>query len=62
MTETGAQWLARDDAIRTALKELHRGGVDVDRAPDEAIDLVLDAKAPEDDHPALHPRGWRRRR
>lgn len=61
-TETGAQWIARDVAIRTALKELHRGGVTVDSAPEEAIGLVLDAYAPqEDDHPALHPRGWKRR-
>jgi hypothetical protein len=60
-TLTGAQWLARDDAVRTALKEMRRGGIDVDRAPQEALDLVLDARAPEDDSPALHPRGWRRR-
>ena len=59
---TGAQWISRQDAIRTALKELHRGGVDVDRAPKDALDLVIDAATPpEDDHPALHPRGWRRR-
>jgi hypothetical protein len=61
VTMTGAQMQARDDAIRTALKELHRGGVDLDRAPQEAVDLVLDAYAPEPDSPALHPRGWRGR-
>jgi inorganic triphosphatase YgiF len=60
-TTTGAQTIAREDAVRTALKEMHRGGVDVDRAPQEAVDLVLDAYAPEDDSPALHPRGWRGR-
>ena len=60
---TGAYWIARDEAIRTALKELQRGGVNVDRAPTEAVDLVTDAVTPpEDDHPALHPRGWKRRR
>jgi hypothetical protein len=57
---TGAQWITRQDAIRTALKELHRGGVTVDRAPQEAIDLVIEANMPpEDDHPALRPRGRR---
>lgn len=61
LTETGAQWQARDDAIRTALKEMRRGGVDPDRAPQEALDLVLDAHAPEPDSPALHRRGWRGR-
>jgi hypothetical protein len=60
-TLTGAQMIARDDAVRTALKEMRRGGVDIDRAPQEALDLVLDARAPEDDSPALHPRGWRGR-
>jgi hypothetical protein len=60
-TLTGAQTIAHDDAVRTALKEMHRGGVDIDRAPKEALDLLLDARAPEDDSPALHPRGWRGR-
>lgn len=59
--ETGAQWLSRQDAIKTALKEMRRGGVDIDRAPQEALELVLDATpSPEDDHPALRPRGRRR--
>jgi hypothetical protein len=62
-TRTGAQMIAREDAIRTALKEMHRGGVDIDRAPPVALDLLRDAhRPPEDDHPALHARGWRRRR
>jgi hypothetical protein len=61
VTVTGAQMIARDDAIRTALKEMHRGGVDLDRAPQEAVDLLLDARAPEPDSPALHRRGWRGR-
>ncbi|MEI9804435.1 MAG: hypothetical protein WDN48_08210 [Pseudolabrys sp.] len=58
---TGAQTLAREQAIRQALTEMRRGGVDIDRAPQEALDLLLDARAPEDDSPALHPRGWKRR-
>jgi hypothetical protein len=62
-TYTGRQLIARDQAIRNALRELRYGGVDIDRAPGEALDLLIDARAPrvEDDHPALHPRGWRRR-
>ena len=51
---------SRRGAIRSAIKELHRGGVTVDRAPQEAIDLVIEANMPpEDDHPALRPRGRR---
>jgi hypothetical protein len=52
--------LSRDQAIRTALKEMRRGGVDIDHAPQEALDLVIAAKVPEEDHPALRPRGRRR--
>jgi hypothetical protein len=60
---TGASMIARNEAIRTALREMRRGGVDLDRAPQEALDLLLDARMPpEEDHPALHARGWRRRR
>jgi hypothetical protein len=59
---TGAQTIAREDAIRGALKEMNRGGVDIDRTPQAALDLLADAhRPPEDDHPALHARGWRRR-
>lgn len=57
---TGASRLERDEAIRTALKEMRRGGVDLDRAPQEALDLVIDANTPPEDHPALRPRGRRR--
>ncbi len=60
---TGFQVMKEDDAIRAALKEMRGGGVDLDRAPKEAMDLVLAANTPaEKDHPALHPRGWKRRR
>jgi hypothetical protein len=55
--------LAREEAIRLALKEMRRGGVDIDRAPEAALDLAVDGYTPpEEDHPALHARGWRRRR
>jgi hypothetical protein len=60
-TTTGAWHQARDDAIRTALKELQRGGVDLDRAPQDAMDLVLAAHTPAEDHPALRPRGRQRK-
>lgn len=45
---TGASLIARDDAIRKALKDMHRGGVTIDRTPQKAIDLLLDAYAPEE--------------
>ncbi len=57
---TGAWWLTREEATRAALKELRRGGVDLARAPADALDLVIDARLPPDDHPALRPRGRRR--
>lgn len=58
LAETGQEWRSREEAIRTALKQLHRGGVEIDRAPQEALDLVIDANLPvEPDHPALRERG-----
>lgn len=60
--ETGAQWLSKQDAIKTALKEMRRGGVDIGRAPQEALELVIDVvPSPDDDHPALRQRGRRYR-
>ena len=59
---TGREWMTRQDAIRETLRELHRCGVDVDKAPKEAVELVIDAKLPVDDHPALYPRKRRGRR
>jgi hypothetical protein len=59
---TGFEVMKEDAAIRAALKEMRRGGVDLDRAPTEAMDLVLAANTPaEKDHPALRPRGGRRK-
>jgi transcriptional regulator with XRE-family HTH domain len=57
---TGAWGLSRDQGIRTALKEMRRGGVDTDRAPKEAVELVIEAYVPVEDHAALRPRGRRR--
>jgi hypothetical protein len=59
-TASRAWALSCDQAIRTALKEMRRGGVDIDRAPDEAVDMVVGANLPVDDHPALRERGRRR--
>lgn len=47
-TITGRQTIAREDAIRTAIKEMHRGGVTIDRAPQQALDLLIDAHLPAD--------------
>src|SRR3954454_10058562 len=45
-TYTGAWAPERDQAIRTALKEMQRGGVDSDRAPKAPVDLVIAANPP----------------
>ncbi len=61
LAETGHDWLSREEAIRTAIKQLHRSGIDIDRAPQEALDLVIDANLPvEPEHPALKERGKRK--
>jgi hypothetical protein len=61
-TYSGAWAHERDKAIRTALKEMRRGGVDLDRAPKEALDLVIDANTPLEDVGKIRmPRGGRRR-
>jgi hypothetical protein len=57
---TGADRYAREEAVHNALKELHRGGVNVDRAPQEAVEMVIDAALPPEEHEALRPRGKRR--
>jgi uncharacterized protein YerC len=59
---TGAWTMSREQAIGAVLKEMRRGGVDIDRAPKEALELVIEAKVPEEDHPALRERGARSRR
>ena len=55
------EWIDRETAIRSALKEMRRGGVDIDRIPEEAMALMEDAHTPPEDHPALRTRGRRRR-
>ena len=56
---TGRQWLSEQDAIRNAIREMHRGGIVIDRAPKVAVDLVIDANLPPDGA-ALRGRGRRR--
>ncbi len=51
----------RDEITRKALNELRRAGIDVEHAPQEALDLLIDARMPaEEDHPALRRRRGRR--
>ncbi|MEA2959979.1 MAG: hypothetical protein QOI46_77 [Alphaproteobacteria bacterium] len=59
---TGAWASERDAAIRAALKEMRRGGVDIDRAPKEAVDLMIEANTPIKEYPELRKRGRRSRR
>ena len=59
--QTGKEYYDREQAIRTALKAMRRGGVDIDRAPQEALDLVLEARAPMEDNPQLRDRKPRSR-
>jgi hypothetical protein len=58
---TGQDWIDRDTAIRTALKEMRRGGVNIDRIPDAAMALLEDAHTPPQREPPRR-RGPRRRR
>jgi hypothetical protein len=52
----------RDEITRRALNELRHAGIDVERAPQAALDLLIDARTPpKQDHPALRRRGWRGR-
>jgi len=58
--KTGRQIIDEETAIRTAIRELHRGGVTVDLAPDEAVEMVIDANMPAEVHGAFRKRGQRR--
>jgi hypothetical protein len=57
------QWKAElDKAIYSALKQMRRGGVDLDRAPKEAMDLLIDANTPVEDYRMPPRRGRKPRR
>jgi hypothetical protein len=49
IARTGAWTISYDEACRTALQELRRGGVDIERAPKQALELVIAAKVPPED-------------
>jgi hypothetical protein len=50
---TGTWTMSREQAIDAALKEMRRGGVDLDRAPKAALELLIEAKVPQEDNRAL---------
>jgi uncharacterized protein YerC len=50
---TGTWTMSREQAIGAVLKEMQRGGVDIDRAPKAALELLIEAKVPEEDNRAL---------
>jgi uncharacterized protein YerC len=54
--------MSREQAIGALLKEMRRGGVDIDRAPKAALELLIEAKVPEEDHPEFRDRTPRSRR
>ncbi|MEA2818057.1 MAG: hypothetical protein QOJ86_61 [Bradyrhizobium sp.] len=58
---TGTWTISREQAIDAVLKEMRRGGVDIDRAPKEALELLIEAKVPEQDNPHLKDRKPRSR-
>jgi uncharacterized protein YerC len=55
-SRTGTWTISREQAIDAVLKEMRRGGVDLDRAPKEALELLIEAKVPEDNSMFRDPR------
>jgi hypothetical protein len=53
---TGTWTMSRELAIDAVLKEMRRGGVDIDRAPKAALELLIEAKVPEEDSSMLRDR------
>jgi uncharacterized protein YerC len=60
-SRTGTWTISREQAIDAVLKEMRRGGVDLDRAPKAALELLIEAKVPEEDNPHLKDRKPRSR-
>ena len=58
---TGTWTMSREQAIDAVLKEMRRGGVDIDRAPKAALELLIEAKVPEEDNSMLRDRAPRPR-
>jgi transcriptional regulator with XRE-family HTH domain len=59
---TGRQYIDREESLRRALREMHRGGVDTDLIPQEAMDLLENAKKVAEEHPWMRDRTPKRRR
>jgi hypothetical protein len=53
---TGTWTMSREQAIDAVLKEMRRGGVDLDRAPKAALELLIEAKVPPVDNSMLRDR------
>jgi hypothetical protein len=60
-TLTGRQWMGRQEAIRSALTEMARGGVNVERVPKEAMEMAVEARMAPEDERELRGRGRRGR-
>jgi transposase len=43
---TGQQTMDEETAIKTAIREMHRGGVNIDKAPKDAVEMVVEANLP----------------
>jgi uncharacterized protein YerC len=52
-SRTGTWTMSREQAIDAVLREMRRGGVDIDRAPKAALELLIEAKVPEEDNSML---------
>jgi len=60
--KTGRQRIDERDAIRAAIAELHRGGVNVDAAPKDIVAMVIDAHLPPlDDDPSFREEGRKKK-
>jgi uncharacterized protein YerC len=55
-SRTGTWTISREQAIDAVLKEMRRGGVDIDRAPKAALELLIEAKVPEQDNSMMRDR------
>jgi hypothetical protein len=55
-SRTGTWTISREQAIGAVLKEMRRGGVDIDRAPKAALELLIEAKVPQEDNSMLRDR------
>jgi transcriptional regulator with XRE-family HTH domain len=59
---TGREYIDREESLRRALHEMHRGGVEVDLIPQEALDLLEAAKKQAEENPIFRDPAPKRRR